>query len=475
MSPPRTRCASLGLLVGLLVAAARPGAAETIVVRWNEAALQAIRETHPGPPICARALAIVHTCIYEAWSAYDPVAVGTQLGGALRRPPKERTLANKKRALSVAAYRALVDLFPTQTEDFDDLMDELGYDPDAQDAATVVGNMAAAAVLTFRHHDGSNQLGDLHPGAYSDYTGYQPVNDPDHIFDPNRWQPLRVADGHGGFIVQQYVAPHWGLVVPFAMTSGAQFRPPGPAQYPSGRYRAQALQILHYSARLTDREKVIAEYWADGPSSELPPGHWCLFGQFVSARDRHGVDEDVKMFFALANAVFDAGIAAWDAKRAYDSVRPVTAIHFLFHGKEVRAWAGPYLGTRRIDGGAWQPYQPVTVVTPPFPEFISGHSTFSAAAAEVLRRFTGSDRFGNSVTIPAGSSKVEPGATPAHDVVLSWPTFTAAADEAGLSRRYGGIHFEDGDLTGRAVGRLVGAQVWQKARTYFDGTAKPHP
>jgi len=329
-------------------------------------------------------------------------------------------------------------------------------------------------VIAFRHHDGANQLGDLHPGAYSDYTGYVPVNDPDHINDPNRWQPLRFSDGHGGTVTPSFIAPHWGRVVPFALASGSQFRPPElPNLYPFGGYRVQVEQILHYGARLTDTQKAIAEYWADGPNSELPPGHWMLFGQFVSWRDGHTLDQDVRLFFALANAVFDAGIVAWDCKRAYDYVRPVTAVHFLFAGKKVRAWAGPYRGTRVIDGADWEPYQPVTFVTPPFPEFTSGHSAFSAAGAEVLKAFTGSDAFGASATVRAGSSKVEPGAVPAADVTLSWATFSDAADQAGISRRYGGIHFVQGDLQGRRGGRLVGAQVWAKALTYFNGTVTP--
>jgi len=87
-------------------------------------------------------------------------------------------------------------------------------------------------------------------------------------------------------------------------------------------------------------------------------------------------------------------------------------------------------------------------------------------------RFTGRDTFGASVTLAAGSSRVEPGLTPAQDVTLSWATFSDAADQAGLSRRYGGIHFENGDITGRQLGRLVGAQVWAKATTYFQGTAR---
>ncbi len=447
---------------------------ETNVVRWNEAALEAIRSTHPGPPMVARALAILHTCIYDAWAAYDSQAVGTRLGGTLRRPVAERTLANKNEAISYAARAALVDLYPTEASRFNDLLSSLGHDPSDTSAnkntPSGIGNFAAKAVIAFRHGDGSNQLGDLHPGPYSDYTGYEPVNDPDHINDANHWQPLRVSDGHGGFVVQRYIAPHWGLVTPFALKSASQFRPADPRPtHPPGHYRQQADQVLDYSANLTDKQKVIAEYWADGPSSELPPGHWALFAQHVSGRDNHDLDADVKMFFAMTNAVFDASIACWEAKRHWDYVRPVTAIRFLFKGKKVRAWAGPNKGTGKIDGGDWRPYQAESVVTPPFPEYVSGHSTFSAAAAEVLERFTGSDAFGASKTRKAGSSAVEPGTVPKADVTLSWATFSDAADEAGVSRRYGGIHFEEGDLRGREMGRLIGAQSWEKAQAHITG------
>lgn len=449
---------------------------------WNSAALQAVRDTHPGPPVCARELAIVSTCMYDAWAAYDPLAVGTRLGASLRRPFGESTLANKEKAVSFAAYRALVDLFPQpdQFQKFGDLMHRLGYDP--SDSSTDIrtpsgiGNVAAAAVLQFRHHDGANQLGDLHPGAYSDYTGYVPVNTPDQINDPNRWQPLRVPDGRGGFIVQSYIGPHWGRVIPFALKSGSQLRPAtGPVRYGTPEYVQQARDLLAYSANLTDQQKVIVEYWADGPGSEQPPGHWCLFAQFVSRRERFDLDSDVKLLFTLTNAVMDAGIVAWDAKRAYDSVRPITAIHYLFKGQKVQAWGGKYQGTEEIDGGDWKPYQISTLVTPAFPEFISGHSTFSAAAAEILLCFTGSDAFGATYTARAGSSPAEPGLVPAKDVTLSWSTFSDAADEAGLSRRYGGIHFVDGDLTGRRLGRIVGSLAWDRALSYFSGTASPGP
>ncbi len=182
---------------------------------------------------------------------------------------------------------------------------------------------------------------------------------------------------------------------------------------------------------------------------------------------------NAKMFFALSNVIFDASIASWAVKRAHTSERPITAIHFLKAGKPIRAWGGSCQGTQLIMGENWEPYQPATIVTPPFPEYYSGHSIFSAAGAEILKSFTGSDDFGDSITFQPGSSVVEPGCTPKQDVTLSWATFSAAADQAGISRRYGGIHFPEGDLDARAAGRRVGAQAWQKAETFFNGTATP--
>jgi hypothetical protein len=473
---------------------AAAGAPDNVVLRWNSAALQGVRDSGLGPPMAARALAIVHTCMYDAWAAYDPVANGTRYGGALRQPPGERTLPNKVAAISFAAYRAAVDLLPADRASvFDPLMTDLGYHPadtttDLHSPAGV-GNVACAAVLAYRRHDGANQLGDEPGGTpgvpYSDYTGYRPANDPMDLTapfvpatvrDPNQWQPLRYLDARGRTVTQSYLAPQWGNVVGFALpVDGALRSPAGPARYGSPAYRAQALALLDVSAHLTDEQKMIAEYWADGPGTVLPPGHWNLFAQYVSRRDHHGtgrsgIDTDVKLFFALTNAMLDASIVAWDDKRAFDSVRPITAIRYLFHGQHVLAWAGPGRGTQLIDGGDWLPYQRSTFPTPPFPEYTSGHSNFSAAGAEILRLATGSDRFGASITLPAGSSTIEPGTVPAHDVTLTWPTFTDAANQAGMSRRYGGIHFQQGDLDARATGRLCADAAWTLAQHYINGS-----
>jgi uncharacterized protein DUF6851/vanadium-dependent haloperoxidase-like protein len=449
--------------------------AGNVVVYWDQVTLQSIRTEHLGPTVVARTLAMVHTAIYDAWATYDERAAASLYHGS-RRPLRERTPAHENEAISYAAYRTLLDLFPSDASAYAADMSQLGFDPiDLSTDSTKpdgIGNGVAAAVLAFRHHDGANQLGDLHSGSYSDYTGYAPVNTPQTIADANRWQPLLIPSSDGKFTEQVYTTPFWGLVKPFALSSGSQLRPGPPAKYPSPSYVTQTQQILDYSANLDDTKKVIAEYWRDGPHSETPPGHWCLFAQYVSARDHHKTDDDAKMFFALTNALLDASIAIWDAKRAYDSERPITAVHWLFAGRPVRAWAGPYKGTREIDGSQWVPYQPADIVTPPFAEYVSGHSGFSAAAAQILKSYTGSDYFGDSAVFLAGTSTVEAGAVPASSVTLSWNTFTDAAVQAGLSRRYGGIHFEEGDLRGRVIGRAVGEIVWNKALALFSGTSR---
>ena len=420
------------------------------IILWNEVALQAVRDTRSAPTITARALAIMHTGIYEAWSAYDSVAIGTILGDTLQRPEAENTLDNKAEASSYAAYQTLVDLFPSQANQFNQVMTGFGYDPNntSTDTSTPagIGNVSAQVLLDFRHQDGSNQLGNLNPGAYSDYTNYQPVNSADTLADPNRWQPLSISNGQGGFTEQKFVTPQWGLVTPFALESGSQVRPTtGPKTTAEMEdYKNQAQQVFDLVANLTDEQTTIAQYWSDGPSTETPPGHWNLFAQDVSTRNEHNLDDDVQMFFVLNNALLDTSIAVWDTKRAYDSERPVTAIRYL------------------IDED-WQSYIP----TPAFPEYVSGHSAFSAAGAEVLKLFTGSDAFGASYTQLAGTSLIPDRLGPATDITLSWDIFSAAAEEAGISRRYGGIHFEDGDLAGRAMGRQVGALAWNQAQTYI--------
>jgi hypothetical protein len=476
------------LVLGLVASVGRPEPAraadgDNLVLVWNDQTLEAIRKLPPAPTVAARALAVVHTAIYDAWAAYDPLAVGTRLGAKLRQPQAEWTQANKDKAVSFAAYTALVDLFPARQAVFAQQMIDLGYVTDGSDtsSAATVGTVAAQAVVDFRHTDGSNQL-----NGYADTSGYVPVNSWDQVLSPDHWQPLCIPLPAPGATdcaaVQKFATPHWRDVTPFALTSADQFRPDhGPAVTvlkgkPSDAFIKEVDQQLRFSAGLTDLQKVIAQYWEDPPGSETPPGHWNLFAQWVSRRDHHSLDEDAKVFMALNNALLDAGITAWDAKRQWNSVRPITAVRWLKKGQLIQAWGGPYQGTRSIRGEDWRPYQRATFVTPSFPEYLSGHSTSSAAAAMLLKSAIGSDTFGMSVTIPAGSSTIEPRTdtqpgVPAAPVILSWKSFTAAADQAGISREYGGIHFNDGDFEARQAGEDIGLLVWSKAKSYFNGKA----
>ncbi len=462
----------------------------TISITWVEAALEAIRHigspSHPdpkqrvriGPPMVARSLAILHTAIYDAWAIYDPQALPTQL----RLPSKTSSSDPERiRAMSQAAYQVLKNQFPTETAIFDATMASLGFPTNAttedSNLPEGVGNLAAKAILAYVADDGANQRGNLTESGkiYADYTGYASVNPPvvatlptipADIPHPDRWQPLGYEDAAHVLQVPSFIAPHWEKVRPFALVSPEQFRPNQPAALTSQSFLDQARHVIGIQERLETKHKVIAEYWADGPSSELPPGHWELFAIYVSNRDSHTLHQDAKMFFALANAIHDAAIATWEAKRYYDYVRPVTAIRHLFRGKKIKGWDGSSIAT--IKGEAWRPYQVTTFPTPPFPEFTSGHSGFSMAAAEVLKRFTSSDAFGASYTqsVPL---RVEPTLAAAVGVTLKWDTFTEAALEAGESRLYGGIHFYEGNVAGLSLGRKVGAQAFDKAQGYWSG------
>jgi hypothetical protein len=183
-------------------------------------------------------------------------------------------------------------------------MTALGYDPaDASTDPTTsagIGNLAAQAVLEFRHRDGANQLGDEPGGTpgvrYSDWTGYSPVNTWDQVNDPYRWQPLCVPTPPPGATscagtVQRFAIPHWKRVTPFALTSPSQFAPPtmNRANLP-----ADAAQLVDIQAKLTDLHKTIASYWADGPGSELPPGHWAMVAQAASRAGGLTLDANAK-------------------------------------------------------------------------------------------------------------------------------------------------------------------------------------
>jgi hypothetical protein len=479
----------LALLLTLMVALPLAGNA-SVVSDWNKVALAEVRLAKQGPPTVARSLAIAHTCMYDTWASYSEKALGAVVGGTMRRPVIERHDANRKEAISHAAYGCLLNVFPSGETRLRVAMTAMGYNPDnlSLDPNTPagLGNSVAVAVIASRQNDGSNQYGDLAPGAYKDYTGYVAQNaplpycspqwlacSPLVINDEYKWQPLYNDLG----VLQTFIAPHWERVKPFALTSADQFDElPSLKILPSiqrdnpTRFKANVDLVLKYSQELTPERKLIVEYWADGPASEFPPGHWGLFAQFVSQRDKHSIGKDAKMFFAMHNASFDAGIAAWHLKRKFEGVRPITAVRFFKQGQSIVAWGGPGRPIEAIQGEKWIAYNPGSNPTPAFPGYVSGHSTFSSASATVLQLMTGSDRFDYQVTIPVNFGRVEPG-VPAVPTIISYKKFSDAVYDAGMSRLYGGIHFKDDNTAGQVVGTAVARWVYAKAKALFNDSA----
>jgi hypothetical protein len=475
-------------------AAANP----SLAYRWVDITLEVtgreVDKVGARPTIISRQMAIPMTAMYDAWAAYDDRAVGTRLGGALRRPVAERTRANKEIAISYAVYRALVDIFPEDRAWLTDQMRALGHDPGdtSTDPRTPagVGNAAAAAVLEYRRDDGANQRGDRQGsigGPYSDYSGYKPVNPIDHVIDPDRWQPLPFSDGNGGVHHPGFLTPHWYLVKPFALERSDQFRPPPYPKDGSPEILADVDECIDLNGNLTLERKAIVEFMRDGPRSTGQSGHWLLFAQDVSRRDRHGLDEDVKIFFSIANVSFDAFIASWEAKRYYDSSRPWTLIRHYRKGASVLGYLGECRGFGTISAEEWMPYSPPTFITPPFPGYPSGHSTVSAASARMLEHFTGSDELGAFARHRAGiyteadcapaKMQARDGKPPAGpglsaEVILRLPTFSATAEMAGISRIMGGYHIQADNTAGLTLGRNIADYSWPKYQAYFDGTAK---
>ena len=445
---------------------------------WMEVALEMtardVVQHGARPTVGSRDLAIVATAMFDAWAAYDSKAVGTRSGGTLRRPVAERTTANKSTAIAYAAYRVLCDVYPEEADYAREQLRNDGHDPadTSTDPTTPqgIGNQCAQAIIEYRHHDGANQLGDEAGGndkPYADYTGYKCVNTVDHIVDLNRWQPIVFQDGKGGTVTPGYLTPQWRKVRTFALQSSDQFRPLPPPRVGSEEMKREVKEILSLNSHLTPPQKAIVEFMRDGPRSTGQSGHWLWFAQAVSRRDHFNLDQDVKLYFAVANVAMDAFIAAWDAKSFYDTSRPYTLVHTYYKGKTIRAWAGPSGGTKLMKGEDWRPFSPSTFVTPPFPGYVSGHSCVSAACAEALRLFTGSDWFGMVVCRKAGEL-TEPGhETPAS---LPLPTFRQIAEMAGESRVLGGYHIQADNQAGLKLGQQVALYDWQTVDSYYDGT-----
>jgi hypothetical protein len=442
-----------GALVSLLIGSAGRAGSASIVTEWSPLVIGAVIRRHPAPTIGSHLMAMVFTAAYDAWSAYDPMARAVHTGNTLDVEGRG-TPAEQEEAVSHAIYAVLSFSMPADRPAFDGFMAAHGFSPGSSTRAAAIGRAAAKAVIGFRTRDGCN-----YENGYADTTGYAPRG-PSMA---GAWQPLSLNGA-----VQAPLTPHWGRVIPFAAGDSDRYRLPPPAAPGSPEWDAQIGEIIAASAGLTDRRKAIVEFWR--PMRGSPPMLLARLTEQVSRGRGFSLEEDVRLFFAVHNALMDAAIRCWEVKFRYDYVRPITAVRRL-GDVPIVAWRGPRLGIGEMPASRWSPYQPRAALndpTPPFPEYPSGHSTFSAAWAEVMEACTGSEVFGGSAEI--ASLAIEGIALDA-PIRLDWPTYRAAAEEAGVSRIYGGIHFTSSNLRGQELGRAVGEAVWRRCEAYWSGAA----
>ncbi len=454
-----------------------PLGADNVAYKWGAMALEATAldtdRFKPRPTITSRYLGLIFVAVFDAWSRYDADAMPVYLSGVERRPDSEQVLANKEKAISYAAYRAMTEYYYSDSMLFRDLMKDLGYDPDNRslepNTPEGIGNLAAKAVIEARRNDGSNQYGEKSTTGepYADYVNYSPVNSPDENVDPNRWQPKYFSDGKGGKFAPGCLTPYWDKVKPVALQSADQFRPGPPPMIGSEQLEAEVKEVIDLQAGLTDEERALVEFMRDGPSSVQQAGHWLIFAQSVSRRDNHNLDTDVKMYFYNQVVAMDAFIAAWDSKMYYDFARPYALVHKYYEDQVIKAWGGPDQGMTDMKGQQWRPYSPETFLCPPFPSYVSGHSCISGACGEALKIFTGSDEFGEKVHLVPGAL-TEPNNL-GDTVTLYFPTFTETAEMAGMSRVLGGYHIQADNVAGLELGRNVAREAWKFYQKHIGG------
>jgi hypothetical protein len=411
----KTKSLIPSLVLGVLASSTAVRA--DVVTDWNNAALNSIRAGRTAPPVASRALAMLHASIYDAVNGIDRTHETYLVKGSVS------AAVSKEAAASAAAHTVLLALYPTNAPMFDSLhASTLAGIPDGprKNKGIAWGESVARQILAARANDGATV-----------------VLPPPTAAGPGDWVPTPAA-------FAPYLLPQWGQLTCFAMTHASQFRPPGPPALNSEAWataynEVKALGAATNSTRTPDQSQ-IAQFWADGAGTETPPGHWNSIAQDVGTALGNTMEENARLFALINLAMADAAICAWDAKYHYHNWRPVTAIR-----------AGDTDGNdATAPDPAWSSY----IVTPPFPDYVSGHSTFSGAAATVLAIFYGTD----DISFTTGSDFL-PGVT------RSFTRFSAAAEEAMNSRLYGGIHYrfanEDGMVAGQSIGEWASTHYLQ--------------
>jgi membrane-associated phospholipid phosphatase len=396
-----------------LVCAVAAAPAQDIVLDWNAAALNAIRTASTPPPPASRNLAILHVAIHDAVSG-----LGQRYDTWMRHAGAPRN-ASPEAAATTAAHGVMVALYASQSATFDALNATIlaGIaDGERKTRGIAWGTQVAREVLAARADDGS--------GNTAPYLGSN---------EPGRWRPHVSFGG----IVRPALLPLWGRVVPFGLRSGRQFRPEAPPPLRSLHWAFDTLHVQLLGERSspfrTADQTEVARFWGYGPATATPPGHWNQVAQVVAAARSRSLADQAQAFALLNIALADAAIVSWDCKYEFGLWRPITAIPLADQDGNPFTFPDPN----------WQPL----LETPPFPEYTSGHSTFSGAAAAVL-----GDLYGDRTGFTVGSDDL-PG------VRRSYRSFTEAAWESGLSRIYGGIHYMSANVNGLITGWQTGRYV----------------
>jgi hypothetical protein len=449
-------------------------AVEVVIQNAAPVIFQFISPSGGDATLVLRTTTQVTNAWFDATAPYAEPAVGVYSHIPHRPAAEAATNANMNIALLHASYQVLNHLLPGQIQTWRDMLTGVGLDPDdnSTDLTTAVGigNVAGRAVALGRERDGMNQLGDAdgrayNPEPYKDTTGYQPVNSAYELNDPSRWQPDLQRRGMGLYKIQQFVTPQYATTEPYSYANPKRFRVPPPINSNHRRmtaYKQQADEVLDASANLTDEQKMKAELF-DNKINSLG-----FSAVFAALSQGLGLRQFIELDFLTNMAAHDAGVVIWQEKARHDAVRPFSAIRHLYGDSPVTAWGGPGKGTvSDITGNEWRSY----LDEADHPEYPSASACFCMAHSQSARLYLGSDNLNWSVPAPAGSSRVEPGLTPASDLTMLFPTWTQFADDCGQSRVWAGVHFQSAVDQSQQLCNVFGDQAYDYLQELLAGSA----
>jgi hypothetical protein len=390
-----------------------------VVTDFTSAALDAVVDARTTPPQATRVFAMLHAAMFDAVNGIEQRYTPYFVDFSVQPPPED---AGAVAAAAEAGYTVLVELYPEREPVLERLRNRYvrREKRKLRDDGVAWGRFCGEAMLTLRAADGSDMT-----------VSYTPT------VACGSWQPTPAAYAPA-------LLPQWGYVTPFCMDAGDQFRVPPPPDCASEEYALAFMEVKELGAvdseSRTRDETEIAYFWEDGAGSVTPPGHWQLIAQELAHRNKLELVESARLFALLSITQADAAICAWDAKFYHDHWRPVTAIAMADLDEN---------DLTDVDAD-WAPLLP----TPPFPAYTSGHSNFSGSSAELMELFFDDRNISLRLRAPRPVIWRE-----VRGAVRRFDSLREAAEEAGQSRIYGGIHWQydnqQGLQSGQALAQFV--------------------